>query len=232
MKLGIMQPYFFPYIGYFQLLNAVDRFIVYDDVNYIKRGWINRNRILMNGKDHLITIPVSNASQNDLIYETQVSNDPKWKPKLLKTLMHAYKDAPHYQEVIGLIEEVLNSSYNNMAELAVNSLFSVRDFLGLETEVIRTSTQYSNQGLKGMHRILDICKLEGAGTYINPAGGIDLYDKELFKNEGVNLQFITPENVTYVQGNNEFINNLSIIDVLMFNSKEDVIRLLAKYRLI
>jgi hypothetical protein len=232
MKLAIMQPYFFPYIGYFQLINAVDRFVVYDDVNYIKRGWVNRNRIALSGEAHLFSVPVLKASQNVSIAQIAVDPDQKWREKLLLTIKHAYKDAPQFTTVFPMVEKVLSFQCFSIGEYASNSITSVLEYLHVSTTIVPSSAVYGNQNLKGSDRILDICKKEGAKMYINPPGGSELYNKHDFEQSGVTLKFINMEPLTYNQQGNEFIANLSIIDVLMFNSATEVKKLLSRYTLV
>jgi hypothetical protein len=231
MKLAIMQPYFFPYIGYFQLLNAVDKFVAFDDVNYIKKGWINRNRILLNGAAHPFTIPVLKASQNISIANTMMDPSLKWREKLIVTMEHAYKQAPYFSEVFPIIEGAILKECPSIASYALNSIEVVKNYLGMDTEIQSTSSIYGNENLKGPNRILDICLKEAATTYINPNGGIGLYDAQQFKNAGVDLQFIFPSEIIYSQQQVSFIENLSIIDVLMFNSKAECNQILNQYKL-
>ncbi len=231
MKLAIMQPYFFPYIGYFQLINAVDKFVVYDDVNFIKKGWINRNYILLNERKHLITIPLEKQSQNRVIRETNLGIDEKWKRKTLKTIEVAYKKAPFFNDVFKIISETLDMEASNISNLNVFSIKNIINYLHLDVEIIESSTIYSNAHLKAQERILDICLRENAKHYINPGGGKDLYDKDLFRSKDIQLSFINSKPFNYRQFTNEFVPWLSIIDVLMFNSKEKIRNILQEYKL-
>lgn len=231
MKLAIMQPYFFPYIGYFQLIAAVDKFVIYDDVNYIKRGWINRNRILLNGTPYTFTIPVLKASQNVSISEIRINPETKWRKKLLVSIEHAYKNAPYFSDVFPLIETAVYHDCASIGTYALQSLKAVVEYLGLNTEIVDSSSIYSNKELKGSNRILDICLKEKATTYINPPGGAELYDSNEFENAGIKLHFIHTEKVKYDQFNEAFTENLSMIDVLMFNSPLEIKELLKEYRL-
>jgi hypothetical protein len=234
MKLAIMQPYFFPYIGYFQLINAVEKFIIYDDVNYIKGGWINRNNILINNKSYLFTVPLENLSSFQQINHTILHPKlyPIWKTKFLKTLEQSYKKAPYYNNVINLVENVLNTNTNLVSKLASESIIAVCDYLDINTQIIKTSEDYKNQELKGQERIISLCKIECANYYINPIGGIDLYSKEDFKKQEITLNFIKSSSFEYNQFGNEFIPWLSIIDILMFNDVSDVKQILNQYELI
>ncbi|WP_026997761.1 WbqC family protein [Flectobacillus major] len=232
MKLAIMQPYIFPYIGYFQLINAVDKFVIYDDVNFINRGWINRNRILVNGKDSLFTIPLKEASQNKLINEIEVNWDSNWKNKWLKTLEQSYKKAPYFEAILPLIQATLASEKLIFSEIIVENLQLICTYLGIGTQIVPSSSIYQNTQLKAQERILDICLQEQANHYINPIGGMELYNKEVFAEKQIQLNFIKTQAIQYPQFKNEFVPWLSILDVLMFNSVEDIKSYLDKYELI
>ncbi|RPD46906.1 hypothetical protein DNI29_12145 [Hymenobacter sediminis] len=235
MTLAIMQPYLFPYIGYYQLLGAVDRFVVYDDVTYIKQGWINRNNTLSNGQALLFTLPLIDASSNRLIRDIRVHDrlfEP-WKGKFLRTLAQSYSKAPHVGQVVGLAEHVLEKAAgHSISEVALDSLTVVQQYLGLTTEVVPTSSHYNNAELSGQQRVLDICRREGATAYINPIGGQQLYDKDVFRTQGLELSFIQARKVPYRQFKNEFVPWLSILDVLMFNSVAETRDLLREYDLV
>ena len=227
-----MQPYIFPYIGYFQLINAVDKFVIYDDVNFINRGWINRNRILVNGKDSLFTIPLKDASQNKLINEIDVNWDAAWKNKFLKTIEQSYKKAPFYKEGLEIIEKTLNVEDLNTSTVIFNNLKVICEYLDITTELIPSSAIYQNTDLKAQERILDICLQEKANHYINPIGGLELYDKSYFESKSLKLNFIKAKPVIYKQFKNDFVPWLSMIDVLMFNSKETIQGFLNEYELV
>ncbi|TDX58918.1 WbqC family protein [Orenia marismortui] len=232
MKVAIMQPYLFPYIGYFQLLNRVDKFVLYDDANYINRGWINRNRILLNGKAKMITLPLNGASQNKLINEISIHNGKREKKKFLKTIRHAYTNSPYYNQVFPLIEEIMSNDEENIAKFIEYSLKRIGDYLDYNTDFIISSELGKNNSLKGEDKILDICQLLKADIYINPIGGRDLYSKDRFIGEGIELYFIQTNKIRYSQNNENFIPNLSIIDTLMFNSKNKVKDFLEGYKLV
>jgi len=231
MKLGIMQPYFFPYIGYFQLIHAVDKFVVYDDVSYIKQGWINRNRILISGQPHYFTVPIATASSSKSIREVQVCRGD-WRSKLLKSVDHAYKRSPFFSEVFPLIEEVLLSDEASISRLAFASILTVATYLGIKTEFVETSAIYGNEQLKAQERVIDICRIESASHYINPIGGLELYSKQSFSSCGIDLKFVRSKFVEYAQFRNDFVPWLSIIDVLMFNGKDKTHDFLAEYELL
>ena len=232
MKLAIMQPYIFPYIGYFQLIKSVDKFVLYDDVNFINRGWINRNRILVNGSDSMFTIPLKDASQNKLINEIDVNWDNNWKGKFLKTIEQAYKKAPFYENILPIIEKTIEVQEVQFNKIIENNLRLICEYLEIKTEIISSSTIYQNTDKKAQERILDICLHEKANHYINPIGGLELYDKEIFANENMQMNFIKSSPVEYKQFKNEFVPWLSMIDVLMFNSKEEINKFLDNYELV
>ncbi len=229
-----MQPYFMPYIGYFQLINAVDKFVIYDDVNYINRGWVNRNQVLINGNPSMITVPLKESSQNKLINEIEVSSDVKWKQKMLKTIELSYKKAPFFSEFFSVFEKILNSDYSTISQLNFASIQLVCEYLEIHRNVDLSSSLYNNQHLSGQERILDICIKERANHYINPIGGIELYDKAYFNLSGVNINFLKSNPIEYCQTNNRtnFVQNLSMLDVLMNNGKSEIKIFLSNYNLI
>ena len=234
MKLAIMQPYVFPYLGYFQLINSVDKFVFYDDVTYIKQGWINRNNILSSNGPLLFTIPLENASSFKNISETKVHDRlyKKWHSKFLKTINQNYRKAPFFQVGQNLLEEVFDVEDAYIKDIAVQGITKICDYVGLETQFVNSSVIYNNDHLNGAERVLDICKIEKAVQYVNPIGGEKLYSKEEFAEHNIDLKFIQSDAVFYNQFDSaNFIPNLSMIDVLMFNSPEQILTLLTKYNL-
>ena len=230
-RVAIMQPYFFPYIGYFQLINAVDTFVFYDDVNFIKRGWINRNNILINNQPSLITIPLEKPSQNKLINQTKISKEFN-SNELLKKIAFAYKKAPHYSIVMPLIEKILTGKHTTISELAAHSITGVLQYLEIEKETCFSSACFSETlGQEKASRLISICKLLNAKSYINAPGGKSLYSKEVFAKNKIELYFIEPKIIPYNQFNTKFVSGLSIIDILMFNTKENIKENLLTYRL-
>ncbi len=231
IKIGIMQPYFFPYIGYWQLLAAVDRYVVYDDVNYIKGGWIARNNILLNGAKHLITLPLDNPSPFKIINEIAITNNMKAREKIVRTIKNAYLRAPYFNLIIPIVENLIMYS-KTIAELNYNAIIRICDYLGIETEIIVSSNLDKNNGLKGEEKVIHIVKKLGGNTYYNAIGGRELYDRKNFAKEGIKLSFIKTGDVTYQQFNNNPVSGLSIIDVLMFNSVEEVKQMLEIFDLV
>jgi len=225
VKLAIMQPYLFPYIGYFQLIQAVDRFVVYDDVAFIKQGWINRNRMLINGAPCFFTVPVKNASSYRLICDTVIDDDrqhARWSEKLLKSFDSAYRRAPEFSNVFPLLESVFAGRPARVAELALASLRAVARFLDIRTTFVESSSIYGNTHLKGEERVLAICTDERASEYINLPGGRSLYAPKRFEAHGITLAFLEPRPLEYRQFDGAFVPWLSIVDVLMFNRVETV----------
>jgi len=229
-----MQPYLFPYIGYFQLMAAVDRWVVYDDVTYIKRGWINRNNLKVNGQRCLFTVPVAGASQFQRICDVKLDAEgyDRWRVRFRRTLQQSYGHAPHFAEAFGLVDDVLSPGAQTIAELNLRGLLAVRAYVGLGAEIVPTSRRYGNQDLRGQNRILDICRREGADTYINAIGGTELYDGRTLSAQGVTLRFLEPDAVAYPQGGGGFVPHLSVIDAMMHNDRAKVRSLIQSYRLV
>lgn len=230
--IAIMQPYFLPYIGYFQLMASVDKFVVFDDINFINRGWINRNRMLLNGASHTFTLPLRRASQNKLICEIERDDNQRWREGILRTIHHAYSRAPNYGKVSVLLETIVSYPAILLSEFLVNSLREISCYLSLELDIVNTSRQYQNVELKGQERILDICLQENADCYINPMGGIDLYDRSSFAERSIKLYFLNSRPTNYSQGEQGHIASLSILDVLMFNDVQSVSQLLKERDLV
>jgi len=223
--IGIMQPYLFPYIGYFQLLAAVDRFVIYDDVTFIKQGWIHRNRMLINGEASFFTVPLAHKSSGVVIRDTMISDAPehrRWSEKLLKSFDNAYRRAPEFAGTFPLLERVLASATGRIAELAAESIAAVAAHLDIRTPVVESSSTYGNAQLHGEERVLAICRAERANRYINVSGGHELYSRDRFRAEGIELQFIQSRPIEYAQFGAPFVPWLSIVDVLMFNPVDRV----------
>ena len=232
MKVGIMQPYFLPYIGYWQLMNVVDRYVIYDDVNYIKGGWINRNRILSNGQVKYLNVPVLGASPNKLIHEIRVNNDTRLVEKNLRAVEGAYRKAPCFADVYPLIEKIMRNGAGNIAEYNEYSFRVLAQYLGITTEFVLSSTLKKNNNLKAQEKVIHICELLGATEYYNAIGGRDLYNADDFMEKGIALKFLKPDRIQYEQFGAEFQDSLSILDVMMFNSKQEVQKFLDCYRLV
>lgn len=227
-----MQPYFFPYIGYFQLINAVDEFIVYDNIQYTKKGWINRNRILVNNADDYITLPIAKASDFLNIKDRQLS--PTWdqdQKRMLNKIREAYRKAPYFKDSFDLVAQCLTFQHPGLFEFILNSLKRTLQFLEIDTPLVISSTLPIDHSLRSEDKVLEICKSRSASTYINPIGGINLYNKDRFKDQGIVLFFLESKGQIYRQYNDSFVPWLSIIDVIMFNSVNEVKSLLLDYTL-
>jgi hypothetical protein len=231
MKLAIMQPYFFPYIGYFQLIKSVDLFVVYDNIKYTKKGWINRNRFLQNGKDADFTISLKKDSDLLDVKDRAVSPDFD-KKKLLDKIKEAYRKAPYFEKTFQLFEDVLNHDETNLFNYIYFSIKEVCQELGIKAKIIVSSTVGIDHSLKSQDKVIAICKNLGADVYINAIGGRELYAVETLKEQGIDLKFIKTKPFEYKQFENKFVPWLSIIDVMMFNGPSEISRLLDHYELI
>jgi hypothetical protein len=233
MKLAIMQPYFFPYLGYFQLILASDKFVFYDDVNYIKGGWINRNRILLDGEAKFFTVPLRGASSFVPINRVGINEDnSRWRGKMLDTFRMAYRSAPYRDTGVGLLEEVLALECESIADLALASVKTVLEYLHLDRDLVRSSRIYNNQQLRGQDRVFDICKQENADVYINAIGGAKLYQADKFAVQGCDLKFLRSQLPEYAQGVKHFVPGLSILDAIMYCSPEEIRNMLPRYDLL
>lgn len=229
-----MQPYFFPYIGYFQLINCVDTFVVYDNIQFTKKGWIQRNRILMNDSDRIFSLPIKKDSNylniNDRFLIDDFQNE---KEKLKRIFTNSYRKAPFFKEVFPVLIKILDFEDLNLYNYIFNSIKVLCGYLKIETRLVKSSDLEINiQDFKGQDKVIEICKSLNSTAYINPIGGVDLYDKKTFEEEGVTLSFLKTEDVLYEQFGNEFIPCLSIIDVMMFNPPEQVHAMLDDYEFI
>ncbi len=223
MKIAIMQPYLFPYIGYFQLMNAVDEFIVYDNIQFTKKGWINRNRILFNEKDIYISIPLKKDSDYlDIIDRTLADTWLKEREKMINRLIEGYKKAPFFEAAFPVIKKAILFEETNLFKFIFHSLQLLKEYLDINTRLIVSSSIEVDHSLKAGKKVLEICKARNASTYINPIGGVELYDKAGFKEENIDLFFLKTGEINYPQLKNDFIPFLSIIDVMMFNSNQQI----------
>jgi len=232
-KIAIMQPYFFPYIGYFQLINSVDEFVIYDNIQYTKKGWINRNRILVNGSDSLISLTLKKDSDFLDVVQRQLSDSwTKDRLKLLNQIKGNYQKAPYFKEVYPLIEKCILNEKVNLFDFIYDSLILILDFLEIKTKITISSTINIDHTLKSKDKVIAICKEQCAEIYINAIGGMELYDKSEFLINNIQLNFIKSSPIIYKQYDNQFVSWLSIIDVMMFNDKIIISRFLNDYTLI
>lgn len=230
MRVAIMQPYFFPYIGYFQLINAVDKFIIYDNLEFTKKGWIHRNRYLQGAADSYFTLPLKKGSDFLKIDERELADTFRdERSKILRKLKGAYQQAPYYDQVFNLINEAFCFEDVNLFRFVYNSIGLVCNYLDITTTLIISSQIPIDHQLKGEKKVIALCKATGATEYLNPIGGVELYSKSNFQAENVQLNFTKSDPIVYSQYRNQFVPWLSIIDVMMFNSKEQVKDYLQKH---
>lgn len=222
MKIAIMQPYLWPYIGYWQLIAAVDAFVVYDNIKYTKKGWINRNRFLTNGVEAVFSLPLRKDS-DFLDVNQRFLADSFDREVFLNRFREAYRKAPEFSLVMPLLEVIIRNPASNLFDYIFASIQSVSEFLGIRTPLVVSSSIDCDHSLKAAERVQAICKALGAETYVNPFGGVELYSKEDFARNGIDLKFLKALPFEYSQGGSPFVPWLSILDVLMFNRKERVL---------
>ncbi len=254
MKLAAMQPYFLPYLGYFQLIRSVDRFIIYDRVDYIRHGWINRNRYLpVNGEPRYFIVPIRGKQSGARICDITIDNREPWQFRLQRLIEMNYRRSPFFSEIFPLIESILNRSQDQISTLNSETLRMICAYLEIETELLVSGDEFedleSDLGFTGEMlpeyvkpdsasgnlrtlRILDICKLQGANIYVNAIGGRSLYDKKTFEQNGIHLLFVHSHPYIYRQNAARFFPDLSILDVLMNCGKQQTQKLLNNYELI
>lgn len=233
MKIAIMQPYLFPYIGYFQLIACVDKFVIYDSIEYTKKGWINRNQILMNGAATYFTVPLKKDSDYLSIIEREIAvSRTKDIAKILNKIEAAYRKAPFFREVIPILKVILSNPENNLFGYIKGSIEALLKYLEIHTEIVVASDIQINHSLKSQDKVLAICNALNADNYINPIGGASLYSKEVFSENNIELSFIQTEGIDYDQFDNEHVPWLSIIDVMMFNSKKTIQVYLRSFKLL
>jgi hypothetical protein len=216
MRVAVMQPYFFPYIGYFQLIRSVDLFILYDNIKYTKKGWINRNRFLLNGADSVFSVPLRKDS-DFLDVKDRALADNFDRRKLANQLREAYRRAPHFDQAFPVVENAIMSPRENLFDYVRASLTDVCGYLGIDTRITVSSGIAIDPALKAEARVLALCKVVGARTYVNAIGGRKLYSREEFEANGVELKFLESHAITYRQFGEPFVPWLSIVDMMMFN---------------
>lgn len=233
MKIAIMQPYFLPYIGYFQLLNSVDKFVIYDNIQFTKKGWINRNRMLLNGNDEYFTLPLKKASDYLNVNQRELSDSFEiHKVKLLRIIKERYSKSPQYDIINPLIESIFNYDDKNLFGFILNALNRIKDFLDIETEIVISSNIPINHDLKSQDKVIAICKSLKATQYINAIGGLELYEKSKFLENEIELKFIKSHAIEYDQFGKKFVPWLSVLDVLYFNSKVKTKEYLYQYTML
>jgi hypothetical protein len=221
MRLAIMQPYFFPYIGYFQLMAAVDMFIVYDNIKYTKKGWINRNRMLQNGKAVTFSLSLKGDSDHLNVGERELAVDFD-RDKLLNRIKGAYRRAPYFARTFALVEQIVRHEDTNLFRFLHHSIVKTCEHLGITTETRISSRIAIDPELKSQDKVLALCAAIGGDVYVNSIGGTELYSKEAFREKSIELKFIRAKPFEYAQFANVFVPWLSIIDVMMFNSLASV----------
>jgi hypothetical protein len=227
-----MQPYFFPYVGYFQLIAAVDAFVVYDNIEYTKRGWINRNRILRDGEPAKLSLPLKKASDFMDVRERELAPEFR-RDRMLNQIKGAYQRAPFFEHTFPLIEAIVQNDANNLFAYLHHSISAVCAYLGVATRIETSSAVAIDHGLRGQDKVLALCRALGASAYVNAIGGLELYSREAFAAQGVELKFIRSKLFEYAQFGRTFVPSLSIIDVLMFNPLDAVrARVMSDYELI
>ena len=232
MKLAIMQPYFMPYIGYFQLINAVDVFVVYDNIQFTKKGWLHRNRVLVNGKKNMFSVPLKKDSDYlDVVQRALADSFENGSKKIIRKIKASYQKAPYYKEVMPLVEKCFQRGSGNLFDFIHTSLKLLTQFLQIDKKIIISSSIDIDHTLTSQDKVLAICKKLNANIYINAIGGQNLYVAEAFRNMGIELHFIKTKPIEYKQFDNEFVPWLSIIDVMMFNSKKEIRKMLGLYYL-
>lgn len=222
-KVAVMQPYFLPYIGYFQLINAVDEFIVYDNIQFSKKGWFHRNRMLQNGKDEYFSLTLKKDSDYLDVKDRYLSDN--WKDdreKLLRKIKENYRKAPYFEEIYPVIERVFKFEDTNLFNYIFNSLKELCLLLEINTPITISSGLAIDHTLKSQDKVLALVKAVHGSTYLNPIGGFDLYSTAAFKEQGLKLEFHKSSPFTYKQFSNEFVPWLSILDLLMFNDKNQI----------
>lgn len=220
MTVAIMQPYFFPYMGYFQLLNSVDMFVVYDDVQYMKGGWVNRNRILCDGSPKWLTYPVQRRPHETLISEMRYVAAPTARDNMVNAVSESYRKAPYFEAHIGPVADLLRQDERSLSLYNEGVLRELTSMMGIGCEFVRSSELAAGRDRRGQDRVLEICKALGASRYINPIGGMNLYEREAFGDAGIDLKFLRMKDVVYQQFGDPFVPDLSIIDVMFFNTVE------------
>lgn len=233
MKIAIMQPYFLPYIGYWQLINAVDKFVIYDNIEFSKSGWFHRNYFLLNNEKKLFTIPIQKDSDYlDVKYRFLAKNSEEKIKKIISQIQDSYKKAPFYEEVFPVIKKIFLNQEKNLFSYIYFSVKEITKFLEIDTEIIISSEINIDHSLRSQDKVIEINKKINSKEYYNSIGGLKLYEEDIFAQNGIKLLFLESEIVEYKQFNNNFIPYLSIIDILMFNSKESVKKMLNSYRII
>lgn len=223
MRVAITQPYLFPYIAWYQVINACDAFVISDDVQYTRSGYINRNQILMNGRPLRFGVPLRGASHTEVIGERRI-HDWGWARELLRGMRHAYRGAPHFDEVYPMIEGILAEPVDLLIDLLERAIVVTARHLGLGQRIVRASSVQARVGLRKADRVLATAKALGARCYLqrDTEAARQMYRHEFFLAEGIVLKFVRVGLLPYAQrGVKEFLPGLSLIDFLMHVAPED-----------
>ena len=233
-SIAIMQPYFLPYLGYFHLINSVDVFVIYDDIQYTKKGWINRNRLIFNGNVDYVTIPLVKDSDFLNVNQRRISQGwEKDKNKLLRKLEQSYRKRDNFERGFSLTEKILNYDDDNLFNYINHSVNLICQYLGVKTKIVTSSTLGDFSEYKGKDKVIAICKELSGDRYVNAIGGMSLYDKEEFLNFGLDLKFVKSKIKPYNQDKVAFEPGLSIIDLIFSISEEELlVEQLQSYELI
>lgn len=228
-----MQPYFLPYIGYFQLIKGVDEFIIYDNIQYSRKGWIQRNRMLENGKDVFISLSLKKDSDYLDVRDRKLSAQwPQDKKRLLRRISANYRRAPFYSDIFPLIENIFNYENDNLFEFIFNSVKEICNLLDINTKITISSTLDIDHSLRSQEKVIALVKNVQGQIYLNPIGGLELYNNQDFIDSNIKLEFHKAKPISYTQFKNEFIPWLSILDILMFNPVSQVKEWLEAYEII
>lgn len=235
MKVGIMQPYFFPYLGYFSLISFTDKWVVFDIPQFIRHGWIERNRILkLDGSWQYIKVPLIKHSQQTTIKDIYIRNVENWKEKILAQLQHYKRKALYFKETEELLKEIFKYESESIVDTNINAIKQICQYLEMDFNYQFSSDMkiYPSQIKEPDDWALEISKILNAETYVNPIGGVDIFDEKKYISNGIELLFLKNKLVEYKQFNNTFEPGLSIIDVLMFNSIKETKDLIENYELL
>jgi len=226
-----MQPYFFPYIGYYQLMHAVEKFVVLDDVDYIKGGWINRNIIPIGGKPHWLTLPLVSPSPNRQINQTNIADDNGWRKKMLRTIHENYSKKIDATDLLNLIDEIIAKAEGNLAEYITKTIKEISSLFRIGTEILKASQDFPKKNIGGEERVINICQKLNAEIYINLPGVKSIYNRNKFVDSGIQLVFLDPdiEKINLISGTNSIY--VSIIDLMMRNNLDSIRESLDKYNL-
>jgi len=235
MKLGLMQPYFFPYLGYFSLIKNTDCFIFFDTPQYERRGWMNRNRIInANGEVAYISVPLNKAPQQTAIKDMTIDNSQKWGESMLGKLVYYKKNAPYYEKVSNFFSSLITPQTDSLADLNISTTIAVAQYLGIDTKFETLSKMNLMIGEINApdEWALEITKALGYETYVNPPGGMSFYDKNKYLDHNITLEFLQADLRPYDQKLDHFEPGLSILDVMMFNAPEEIREMLDEYTII